>query len=178
MTDGPLSEGPQTGEPAAVDLRVDGPLPGAESSGERYGLQGWTDPVELGAAFWVAPPGSSATLRVTGGGNDAAELQWSVRCAEVPATRAVVFLDGPGFEDAAEDFTFTHRVAEDVAAFATARSETAAGPIEVLVFRPDTGTTPWPEPSTTPGGVEFHFPHRGGADVHLVLTLPTPPGEA
>ncbi|MDV8001719.1 hypothetical protein [Rhodococcus sp. IEGM 1408] len=152
------------------------PLPGATSGGHAHGLDMWWDPDETHAMFWVAPAGATAVLDVVGNGDgtDAVELQWSTLSAAVPSTRAVVLLDGPGFGDPGEDFTFAHSVAEDVARFVTARSGVEAGPIEVLVFRPDTDSAPWPEPTDTPGGAEFRFPHRGGADVHLNLTLPAP----
>lgn len=154
------------------------PLPGATSGGHTHGLERWWDPDETHAMFWVAPAGTTAVLRVDGNGTDAVELQWSTLSAEVPSTRAVVLLDGPGFGDPGEDFTFAHGVAEDVARFVSDRSGVEAGPIEVLVFRPDPDAAPWPEPTATPDGAEFRFPHRGGADVRLTLTVPPPSGEA
>ncbi|MFN3602177.1 MAG: hypothetical protein ACK4UY_12410 [Dietzia sp.] len=120
--------------------------------------------------FWVAPPGATAVVDVTGDGADTAELQWSTRCAEVPSTRAVVLIDGPGNEDSSVDFGTAHSVAEKVAEFVTDRTGVEAGPIEVLVFRPDHAA--WPEPAPVNGGASFRFRHRGGADVHVALTLP------
>lgn len=164
------------------------PLPGATSGGHAHGLELWFDQAEIDALFWVAPTGTTAVLEVTGDGADSVELQWSTLSSAVPSTRAVVLLDGPGFDDPGADFTWAHSAAEDVARFVTAHSGVEAGPIEVLVFRPDPGRAPWPEPAATPDGAEFSFPHRGGADVRLALTLPaptlsaptlpTPPGEA
>ncbi|UVE95151.1 hypothetical protein [Dietzia sp. B32] len=153
-------------------------LSGATPMGHAHGLEAWSDPVEKNAVFWVTPAGATAVLEVDGDEADAAELRWSVLSAEVPSIRAVVLLDGPGSGGPGEDFTFTHEVAEDVARFVSARSDAEAGPIEVLVFRPDTDQSPWPEPARTADGVEFRFHHRGGADVRLTLTLPDQPGEA
>jgi hypothetical protein len=130
--------------------------------------------VSFDTVFWVAPPGTTAVLEVTGQGSDAAELQWSTRCAEIPSTRAVVLVDGPGHEDPSVDFGTAHSVAEAVAEFVTDRAGVEAGPIEVLVFRPDTDHAPWPDPTPATGGASFRFRHRGGADVHVALTLPAP----
>lgn len=128
--------------------------------------------MSFGTVFWVAPTGTTAVLDVTGEVVDAAELQWSSRCAAAPPTRAVVFVDGPGNDDPSVNFGTAHSVAEEVAVFVTDRSEEEVGSIEVLVFRPDTDHSRWPEPGPTADGVEFRFRHRGGADVHLLLTLP------
>lgn len=155
-----------------------GALSGAVSGGRAHGLESWSDPVGNGGLFWVAPPGTTSVLEVHGEGADAAELRWSILSAEVPAIRAVVLLDGPGSGDPGEDFTITHSVAEDVARFVGARSGTEVGPIEVLVFRPDTDRSPWPEPARTTDGVEFAFRHRGGAEVRLTVTVPDQPEEA
>ena len=143
--------------------------------GLAHGLEAWSDPVENDTVFWVAPAGATSVLEVRGEGADAPELRWSVLSAEVPAIRAVVLLDGPGSGDPAEDFTFTHSVAEDVARFVGARSGAEVGPIEVLVFRPDTDHAPWPQPTATADGAGFRFRHRGGADVRLTLTIPDSP---
>ncbi|TCJ77642.1 UNVERIFIED_ORG: hypothetical protein EDC92_109168 [Dietzia maris] len=156
----------------------DDPLPGAAAAGDAHGLELWRDPDETHAVFWVAPAGSTAVLHVDGDGADAAELRWSTLSAEIPSTRAVVLVDGPGVGDPGEDFTAAHEVAENVARFVSTRSGVEAGPIEVLVFRPDTDHAPWPEPAPTAHGVEFRFRHRGGADVRLALTIPDQPGEA
>ncbi|MBB1029443.1 hypothetical protein G6027_00760 [Dietzia sp. SLG310A2-38A2] len=153
-------------------------LSGARSDGRIHGLERWSDPAENTVVFWVAPAGSTSVLEVDGDGTDAVEVQWSTLSAEVPSIRAVVLLDGPGVGVPGEDFTFTHRVAEDVARFVSTRSGAEAGPIEVLVFRPETDQAPWPEPSRTADGVEFRFRHRGGADIRLTLTVPDQPGEA
>lgn len=153
-------------------------LPGATADGEAHGLERWFDPVSFDTVFWVAPPGATAVLDIVGGGADTAELQWSARCAEVPSTRAVVLIDGPGNEDQSVDFGTAHSVAEEVAAFLTERTGVEVGSIEVLVFRPDTDAAAWPEPTAGPDGTGFRFPHRGGADVRLTLTVPTPSGEA
>lgn len=150
------------------------PLPGATAAGHAHGLEQWFDPVSFDTVFWVAPVGATAVLDVVGNAADAPELQWSTQCARVPATRAVVLLDGPGNEDPSVNFGTAHNVAELVAEFVTARSGVEVGPIEVLVFRPDTGAAPWPQPTAAPGGAEFRFPHRGGSEVHLTLTLPAP----
>lgn len=153
-------------------------LTGAEFGGRTHGLERFWDPADTHAMFWVAPTGTTAALEITGGGADAVELRWSTLSAEVPSTRAVVLLDGPGSGDPGEDFTAAHIVAEDVARFVGERSGIEAGPVEILVFRPDPEHTPWPEPARTAGGAEFRFRHRGGADVHLTLTIPDQPREA
>lgn len=122
-----------------------GVLPGATFGGHRHGLDSWFESLEYGMVFWTAPPGTTAVLEVAGAGVDAdvdgdvdaAELQWSTRCAELPSTRAVVLLDGPGFEDVRRGFETAHEAAEAVAGFVTGHSGADAGPIEVLVFRPD-----------------------------------------
>ncbi|GAA1709191.1 hypothetical protein [Dietzia cercidiphylli] len=155
-----------------------GILSGAVSGGRTHGLESWSDPVRNDAVVWAAPAGATSVLEVDGEGADAAELRWSTLSAEVPSIRGVVLLDGPGAGEPGEDFTFTHCVAEDVARFVSARSGAEVGPIEVLVFRPDTDHEPWPEPAPTAEGVEFRFRHRGGADVRLTLTVPDQPGEA
>lgn len=147
-------------------------LLGATSGGPAHGLELWFDHVENDAVFWVAPTGTTAVLEVIGNGADSVELQWSTLSAAVPSTRAVVLLDGPGFDDPGADFTWAHSAAEDVARFVSERSGIEAGPIEILVFRPDTQHAPWPEPGTVADGAEFRFRHRGGADVHLTLTIP------
>lgn len=152
-----------------------GILSGAVSGGRTHGLESWSDPVRNDAVFWVAPAGATAVLEVEGEGTDATELRWSTLSAEVPSIRAVVLLDGPGAGVPGEDFTFTHSVAEDVARIVGSRSGSEVGPIEVLVFRPDTDHTPWPEPAPTADGVEFRFRHRGGAGVRLTLTVPDQP---
>lgn len=163
-------------------MRVEA-LPGATAAGDAHGLERWLDPVSFDTVFWVAPPGTTAGLEISGKGADAAELQWSTRCAQIPATRAVVLIDGPGNEDPTADFGTAHSAAEEVAAFVSDASADEVGPIEVLVFRPDTHHAPWPEPTPTADGAEFRFRHRGGADVRVALTLPgstptTTPGEA
>lgn len=180
-----------------------GVLPGAASGGHLHGLDSWLEALEYDMVFWTAPPGTTAVLEVGGAGvgadagagvgadADAAELQWSTRCAELPSTRAVVLLDGPGFEDVRHDFETAHEAAETVAGFVSEHSAADAGPIEVLVFRPDTaagtdgpGTavSVWPQPTGTTDGAEFRFRHRGGADVRLRLSIPqitsTPTREA
>ena len=153
-------------------------LAGATSRGRVHGLEMWWAPEGTHAMFWVAPAGSTGILNVHGDGADAVELRWSTLSAEIPSTRAVVLLDGPGVGDPGADFTAAHEVAENVARFVGARSGTEAGPIEVLVFRPETDDAPWPGPALTAHGVEFRFRHRGGADVRLALTIPDQPGEA
>lgn len=188
-----------------------GVLPGATFGGHRHGLDSWFESLEYGMVFWTAPPGTTAVLEVAGAGVDAdvdgdvdaAELQWSTRCAELPSTRAVVLLDGPGLEDVRRGFETAHEAAEAVAGFVTGHSGADAGPIEVLVFRPDatgamdtaaaaasTGATDtsgsaasmWPQPIETSEGAEFRFRHRGGAVVRLRLAIPqitsTPTREA
>lgn len=168
-------------------------LQAATFSARAHGLDAWCDASEFEMVFWTAPPGTTAVLEVSGGDVGAAELQWSTRCAELPSTRAVVLLEGPGFDGLDANFETAHWAAEAVAGFVTERSGAEAGPIEVLVFRPDTtdGTeTPdgtdnpdrsdttekaastWPQPTETPDGAEFRFRHRGGADVRLHLTIP------
>lgn len=166
--DGPFIEGPLT----------EGPLAALVREGRESGLERWADPSGSVGGCWIAPPGTTATLSVAGGNAEVAELQWSARCAQLPGTRAVVLLAGPGSDDPAADFTAAHLVAEEVAEFVTTSSGVEAGPIEVLILRPDTDHppgSPMPGPTATPGGAEFQFPHRGGADVRLTLTLPTPP---
>ncbi len=153
-------------------------LAGATSGGRVHGLEMWWDPEGAHAMFWVAPAGSTSILHVHGDGADAVELRWSTLSAEIPSTRAVVLLDGPGVGDPGADFTAAHEVAENVARFVSTRSGVEAGPIEVLVFRPDTDHAQWPEPAPTADGAEFRFRHRGGADVRLALTIPDQPGEA
>lgn len=153
-------------------------LPGARSGGHAHGLELWFDQAEIDAVFWVAPTGTTAVLEVTGDAADSVELQWSTLSAAVPSTRAVILLDGPGLDDPGADFTWAHSAAEDVARFVTAGSGVETGPIEVLVFRPDTTHSSWPEPGPVAEGAEFRFRHRGGADVHLTLTIPDQPGEA
>lgn len=153
----------------------------ATFSARAHGLDSWRDAAELGMVFWTAPPGTGAVLEVSGGDVSAAELQWSTRCAELPSTRAVVFLEGPGFNGVDANFETAHRAAEAVAGFVTEDSGTEAGPIEVLVFRPRGSDAPesaeraantWPQPTGTPDGAEFCFRHSGGADVRLHLTIP------
>ncbi|MCD2264261.1 hypothetical protein K3888_16320 [Dietzia aurantiaca] len=151
-------------------------LPGATLVGHDHGLELWTDPARNIAGFWLAPPGATAALDVSGGGADAVELQWSALSAQVPSTRAVVLLDGPGSCDTGADFTFVHGVAEDVAGFVGVRTGVEAGPVEVLAFRPDTELGPWPEPTVTEAGAAFRFRHRGGAQIHLTLTIPITAG--
>ena len=175
MIDGPDPGPPPTdGQPdgRSGDLPVDGPLPGSVPDGHEHGLERWAEHVAPASVCWLAPAGTTATLEVAGEGADAAQLQWSTRCAQVPSTRAVVLAAGPGSGDQAAEFTSAHLAAENVAEFVTAHSGVEAGPIEVLVFRPDADSA-WPEPTPTPDGAEFRFRHRGGADVHLTLTLPT-----
>lgn len=147
-------------------------LPGATVVGHDHGLELWTDPVRNIAGFWLAPSGATAALDVSGGGADAVELQWSALSAQVPSTRAVVLLDGPVSDDPTANFTFAHGVAEDVAGFVGVRTGVEAGPVEVLVFRPDTELGPWPEPAVSEAGAAFRFRHRGGAQIHLTLTIP------
>lgn len=175
MTDGALG----AEIPAGGEGLLGGPLPDVVHYGHHHGLEHWVDPAESVAQCWIAPAGSTGTIAVTGGDPEAGELQWSARCALVPATRAVVLLGGRGSDAPAADFTAAHLVAENVAEFISADSGVEAGPIETLVFRLDPGESRWPEPTSTRGGVvEWHFRHRGGAAVHVTLTLPTPPGEA
>ncbi|WP_314038714.1 hypothetical protein [Dietzia sp. CH92] len=156
----------------------DAPAPGATPAGHAHGLERWTGASETDAVIWTAPAGSVAALDVSGDGADAVELQWSVRSAQVPSTRAVVLLEGPGAGDAGADFVRAHTAAEDFAGLMSSRTGVEVGPIEVLVFRPDSGDGPWPEPSPTADGAEFRFRHRGGADIRLTLTIPHQPGEA
>ncbi|NLD86242.1 MAG: hypothetical protein GX636_10090, partial [Actinomycetales bacterium] len=85
-------------------------------------------------------------------------------------------LDGPGFGDTTTDFEYAHGVAEDVAGLLSEQGA-EVGPIEVLVFRPDTESAPWPGPTATSAGAELRFLHRGGAHVHLTLTVPSPGGD-
>ncbi|HHX84436.1 MAG TPA: hypothetical protein GX694_03735 [Actinomycetales bacterium] len=130
-----------------------------------------------GGRIWCAPSGTTARLEVDGDPESAPDLLWSARCAEIPATRAVVLLAGEGFDDVSAGFEHAHRAAEAAADLLT--TEVAAvGPVEVLVFRPDAEAGPWPEPAATDTGAEFRFRHRGGATVHLTLTIPTDPGGA
>ena len=126
-----------------------------------------------------APAGTTARLDLDGDAETAPELLWSARCAEIPATRAVVLLDGPGSGDVTADFEHAHRAAEEVAGRLSAGAD-AVGPIEVLVFRPRPGDdgAVWPRPTPTADGARFRFRHRGGATVHLALTIPTTPGGA
>lgn len=126
---------------------------------------------------WFAPPGTTARLRIDGDAESAPELQWSSRCAQLPATRAVILLDGQGFGDPTDDFEFAHGIAEDIAGLLSEEGP-ECGPIDVLVFRPDSDTEPWPRPRPTDDGAEFRLLHRGGAGVHLTLTIPDQPGEA
>ena len=130
----------------------------------------------LDGLVWVAPAGTTARLEVGGHAESAPELLWSARCAEIPATRSVVLLDGTGFGDVSTDFEFAHTAAEEVAELLSTEGD-EVGPIEVLVLCPDTDRAEWPQPARAVDGVEFRFRHRGGADVHLILTLPTTPGD-
>lgn len=152
------------------------PLLDATVGGRRFGLDSWLEQSQIDAVIWVAPAGTVASLDVSGDGVDAVELQWSTLSAQVPSTRAVVLLEGPGFTDPGADFVWAHSAAEDVARFVGARSGVEAGPVEVLVFRPDTECAPWPEPTGTDAGAEFRFRHRGGAEIHLTLTIPSTAG--
>ncbi|TCW19438.1 hypothetical protein [Dietzia cinnamea] len=162
----------------AGPVGADGAVPGEDLHGlvrRRY----IDDP---GSVSWWAPAGTAARLDIAAPGVSeaalAGELQWSARCAQVPATRAVVLIGDAGAGDTATDFTAAHLVAESVAESLAAATATQVGPIEVLVFRPDIEHSPLPEPVPTADGVEFRFRHRGGADVHLALTIPDQPGEA
>ena len=174
-----------TDRPAADRAPDTGPLPGAIAGEHFHGLESWFEALEFDMVFWVAPPATTAVLEVEGDGMGAAELQWSTRCAELPSTRAVVLLDGPGFDGVGENFETAHEAAEQVARFVTEHSGEETGPIEVLVFRPDTsvGTTApgsavsiWPQPVQTTDGAEFRFRHHGGARIRLTLTIPTTAG--
>ncbi len=176
-----------------------GVLPGASFDAHLHGLDCWHEGAAFHMAFWVAPPGTAAVLRVEGDGADAAELRWSTRCAEWPSTRAVALLDGPGSDGVVENFETAHRAAEEVARFVAERSGEDVGAIEVLVFRPDTtqtshttetadaadgtpvpgrATSTRPRPAETTDGAEFRFRHCGGARIHLTLTIPTTAGGA
>lgn len=156
-----------------------GVLSGVTPEGREHGLERYAHPAGGVATFWLAPEGSTATVEIDGNGSadDVVELQWSELSAQVPSVRAIVMLDGPGSDDPASDFTTVHEVAEDVARFATDRSGTEVGPIDVLVFRPE--AAPDAEPASPPGpvptahGAEYRFRHRGGTRVHVILTLPT-----
>ena len=179
MTDGPLPAVPAV--PESGPVAPEGPLPGVLPAGREHGLEMWVGGDGSGTVCWIAPPGTTATVALSGGDRDAAELQWSARCAQVPATRAVVLLGGPAGEDPGAAFTAVHLVAEAVAEHVSAHSRVEAGPIEVLIFRAEATEGPEPfasRPTPTPEGAEFRFRHLGGADVHLTLTIPTPPGEA
>ncbi len=179
-----------TDRSATGRIPTGGVLPGASFDAHLHGLDCWYETVGFHMVFWVAPPGTTAVLQIDGDGADAAELRWSARCAEWPSTRAVVLLDGPGFEGVGADFETAHRAAEEVAEFVTERSGEEAGAIEVLVFRPDTPDTTGgtrvpgtaastrPQPTETTDGAEFRFRHRGGARIHLTLTIPTTAGGA
>lgn len=131
----------------------------------------------LDGLVWIAPAGTTARLEFDGNAESASELLWSARCAEIPATRSVVLLDGPGFGDVSADFETAHGAAEEVAELLSTGVD-EVGPIDVIVLRPDTDRAGWPQPTPTADGAEFRFPHRGGADVHLTLTIPTTPGGA
>ena len=82
-----------------------GVLAGATPGGREHGLERWWDPAENDAMFWLAPAGSTVILETNGEGADAVELRWSELSAQVPSVRAVVLLDGPGFDDPGADFT-------------------------------------------------------------------------
>ena len=172
-----------------------GVLSGVTPDGREHGLERFTYPAGGEATLWLAPAGSTATVEVDGDGSaaDIVELRWSELSAQVPSVRAIVLLDGPGSGDPAADFALVHEVAETVARFATDRSRTETGPIDVLVFRPEIapdaapavspGVEPaspsdvepasLPVPTPTSTGAEFRFRHRGGPRVHVSLTLPT-----
>lgn len=147
-------------------------LPGVGGLSLVEGMEGIID-----GLVWFTPPGTTARLQIDGDAESAPELLWSSRCAQVPATRAVILLDGQGFGDPTHDFEFAHGVAEDIAGLLSEEGP-ECGPIDVLVFRPDTDTEPWPRPGSTAEGAEFRFRHRGGADVHLTLTIPDQTGVA
>lgn len=167
-------------ERSTVDLAELGVvLSGATRVASLRGLESWRDSAEFGMTFWTAPPGTSALLDLSGPGADAPELQWSARCAELPTTRAVAFLSGPGFDGVSANFETAHRAAEAIAEFVIALTGEEAGAIEVLVFRPESAELSGPPFESAPTesvetgvGVDFQFTHRGGARVVLHLHVP------
>jgi len=156
-----------------VSPHTAGPAPAALSTGVESVL-----PDGVTGAVDVLPPGTLGELDCTGDPDSAPELLWSLRAARLPATRALVWLDGEGPRDVAEGFTLVHRVAESVAAHLSAPGE-EVGPIEVLVFRPAAPGRP-SLPATGPAPAEVGFDHHGGARLRLRLhtTTTTPGGSA